>query len=80
MITTSKGTMIKLISKITPKIATLEIIIRNALDNELSKQDNNWIQNSNDERMIKAREKNREKYREKYKKQKPIPSSISISH
>ena len=76
MITTSKGTMIKLISKITPKIATLEIIIRNALDNELSKQDNNWIQNSNDERMIKAREKNREKY----KKQKPIPSSISISH
>lgn len=76
MITTSKGTMIKLISKITPKIATLEIIIRNALDNELSKQDNNWIQNSNDERMIKAREKNREKY----KKQKPILSSISISH
>ncbi|MGM9157381.1 hypothetical protein ACTFFG_03925, partial [Campylobacter jejuni] len=49
----------------TPKIATLEIILRNKLDNKLSEQDSNWIKNSNDENIKKAkdeiekREKNR---------------------
>ncbi|EPZ7486409.1 hypothetical protein ACXR77_001782 [Campylobacter coli] len=48
---------LKLIGKITPKIATLEIIIRNKLDSELSKLDNEWIKNSNDEMIKKAKEK-----------------------
>lgn len=34
---------LKLVGKITPKIATLEIILRNKLDNKLSEQDSNWI-------------------------------------
>lgn len=56
---------LKLVGKITPKIATLEIILRNKLDNKLSEQDSNWIKNSNDENIKKAkdeiekREKNR---------------------
>ncbi|EHM7466119.1 hypothetical protein KIO29_001799 [Campylobacter coli] len=56
---------LKLVGKITPKIATLEIILRNKLDNKLSEQDNDWIKNSNDENIKKAkdeiekREKNR---------------------
>lgn len=48
---------LKLIGKITPKIATLEIILRNKLDSELSKLDNEWIKNSNDEMIKKAKEK-----------------------
>ncbi|EDO6926110.1 hypothetical protein FWZ31_09340 [Campylobacter coli] len=56
---------LKFVGKITPKIATLEIILRNKLDNKLSEQDSNWIKNSNDENIKKAkdeiekREKNR---------------------
>ncbi|EGN1093420.1 hypothetical protein R7565_001964 [Campylobacter coli] len=56
---------LKCVGKITPKIATLEIILRNKLDNKLSEQDSNWIKNSNDENIKKAkdeiekREKNR---------------------
>lgn len=46
---------LKLIGKITPKIATLEIILRNKLDSKLSEQDNDWIKNSNDENIKKAR-------------------------
>lgn len=46
---------LKLIGKITPKIATLEIILRNKLDNKLSEQDNDWIKNSNDENIKKAK-------------------------
>ncbi|ECV6605996.1 hypothetical protein F3L67_09440, partial [Campylobacter jejuni] len=34
---------LKLVGKITPKIATLEIILRNKLDSKLSEQDNDWI-------------------------------------
>lgn len=54
---------LKLVGKITPKIATLEIILRNKLDNKLSEQDNDWIKNSNDEKIKKA--KDEIKYREK---------------
>ncbi|UAK86686.1 hypothetical protein K8O90_00245 (plasmid) [Campylobacter coli] len=56
---------LKCVGKITPKLATLEIILRNKLDNKLSEQDSNWIKNSNDENIKKAkdeiekREKNR---------------------
>ncbi|PJQ82418.1 hypothetical protein CV423_09330 [Campylobacter jejuni subsp. jejuni] len=56
---------LKFVGKITPKIATLEIILRNKLDNKLSEKDSNWIKNSNDENIKKAkdeiekREKNR---------------------
>lgn len=48
---------LKLVGKITPKIATLEIIIRNKLDSKLSELDNEWIKNSNDEMIKKAKEK-----------------------
>ena len=54
---------LKLIGKITPKIATLEIILRNKLDNKLSEKDSNWIKNSNDEKIKKA--KDEIEYREK---------------
>ena len=56
---------LKLIGKITPKIATLEIILRNKLDNKLSEKDSNWIKNSKDEKIKEAREKieNKEKNR-----------------
>lgn len=47
---------LKLVGKITPKMATLEIILRNKLDSKLSEQDNNWIKNSNDKEIKKARE------------------------
>ncbi|ECK6998615.1 hypothetical protein FSE46_09250 [Campylobacter coli] len=62
---------LKLVGKITPKIATLEIILRNKLDNKLSEQDNDWIKNSNDENIKKAKDENIKKakdeieYREK---------------
>lgn len=46
---------LKLVGKITPKIATLEIILRNKLDSKLSEQDNDWIKNSNDENIKKAK-------------------------
>ncbi|ELE3454778.1 hypothetical protein RDH34_001813 [Campylobacter coli] len=49
---------LKLVGKITPKIATLEIILRNKLDNKLSEQDNDWIKNSNDENIKKAKDEN----------------------
>ncbi|EMG9723651.1 hypothetical protein V5449_001921, partial [Campylobacter coli] len=64
---------LKLVGKITPKIATLEIILRNKLDNKLSEQDNDWIKNSNDENIKKAKDENIKKakdeieYREKNK-------------
>ena len=48
---------LNLIGKITPKIATLEIILRNKLDSKLSELDNEWIKNSNDEMIKKAKEK-----------------------
>ncbi|ECL3693942.1 hypothetical protein FZJ99_09565 [Campylobacter coli] len=54
---------LKFVGKITPKIATLEIILRNKLDNKLSEQDSNWIKNSNDENIKKA--KDEIEYREK---------------
>ncbi|EAH5000243.1 hypothetical protein D6629_09365 [Campylobacter jejuni] len=54
---------LKLVGKITPKIATLEIILRNKLDSKLSEQDNDWIKNSNDENIKKA--KDEIEYREK---------------
>ncbi|MFX3627648.1 hypothetical protein ACD574_00200 [Campylobacter sp. LH-2024] len=54
---------LKLVGKITPKIATLEIILRNKLDNKLSEKDNDWIKNSNDEKIKKA--KDEIEYREK---------------
>ncbi|HEF1050280.1 TPA: hypothetical protein R8P54_001849 [Campylobacter coli] len=54
---------LKFVGKITPKIATLEIILRNKLDNKLSEQDNDWIKNSNDENIKKA--KDEIEYREK---------------
>ncbi|MGI7628689.1 hypothetical protein ACNF6W_09110 [Campylobacter coli] len=54
---------LKLVGKITPKIATLEIILRNKLDNKLSEKDSNWIKNSNDENIKKA--KDEIEYREK---------------
>ncbi|EOI6083596.1 hypothetical protein ACMU01_001818, partial [Campylobacter jejuni] len=54
---------LKFVGKITPKIATLEIILRNKLDNKLSEKDSNWIKNSNDENIKKA--KDEIEYREK---------------
>ena len=39
---------LKLIGKITPKIATLEIILRNKLNNILLSKDSEWIKNSED--------------------------------
>lgn len=40
-----------LIARLTPKLATLEIILRNLLDNELSKIDARWIESSQDIKM-----------------------------
>lgn len=40
-----------LIARLTPKLATLEIILRNLLDNELSKIDARWIESSQDTKM-----------------------------
>ncbi|EIY4409394.1 hypothetical protein MMX68_001803 [Campylobacter jejuni] len=56
---------LKCVGKITPKLATLEIILRNKLDNKLSEKDNDWIKNSNDENIKKAKEEieHREKNR-----------------
>lgn len=48
---------LKLVGKITPKIATLEIILRNKLDQKLSESNRHWIEESNDENVINAREK-----------------------
>lgn len=48
---------LKLVGKITPKIATLEIILRNKLDQKLSEYNRHWIEESNDENVINAREK-----------------------
>ena len=45
---------LKLIGKITPKIATLEIILRNKLDSKLTEKDNDWIKNSKDEKIKEA--------------------------
>lgn len=50
-----------LIAKLTPKLATLEIILRNLLDNELSKQDPKWIESSQDEKMQEELSKIRSK-------------------
>ncbi|WP_181881828.1 CAAX protease [Helicobacter sp. MIT 14-3879] len=36
---------LKLVGKVTPKIATLEIILRNKLDNKLLEQDDDWVKN-----------------------------------
>ncbi|EAJ4252984.1 hypothetical protein FVL99_08615 [Campylobacter coli] len=56
---------LKCVGKITPKLATLEIILRNKLDNKLSEKDNDWIKNSNDENIKKSKEEieHREKNR-----------------
>ena len=40
---------LQLIANITPKLATIEIALRNLLDHELSKIDSNWIENSTNE-------------------------------
>lgn len=48
---------LKLAGKITPKIATLEIILRNKLDSKLSELDNEWIKNSSDENIKKLKKK-----------------------
>ena len=48
---------LKLIANITPKIATLEIILRNKLDSVLSLRNNEWIKNAKDAKIIEAREK-----------------------
>ncbi|KPH53935.1 hypothetical protein [Helicobacter pullorum] len=50
---------LRLIGKITSKIATLEIILRNKLDSVLSLKlkDNEWIKNAKDNKIIEAREK-----------------------
>lgn len=51
-----------LIARLTPKLATLEIILRNLLDNELGKVNARWIEDSQDTKMqeelskIKSRE------------------------
>ncbi|MDO4672188.1 MAG: hypothetical protein Q4A76_04695 [Porphyromonadaceae bacterium] len=52
---------LRLIARLTPKIATLEIILRNSLDDEMSKLDNKWIENSNDEKIIKELTKIKER-------------------
>ncbi|EOA2510131.1 hypothetical protein ACT5EH_001248 [Campylobacter upsaliensis] len=46
---------LRLIGKLTAKIATLEIVLRNMLDYELSKNDKEWIGNSQDNKIIEAR-------------------------
>lgn len=56
---------LKLVGKITPKIATLEIILRNKLDSKLSELDNEWIKNSNDGLIKNAREKIEEREKNK---------------
>lgn len=48
---------LKLIGKITPKIATLEIVLRNKLNNILLLKDSEWIRNTKDPIIIKARKK-----------------------
>ncbi|BEK04591.1 hypothetical protein B10642_18110 (plasmid) [Campylobacter jejuni] len=48
---------LKCVGKITPKLATLEIILRNKLDNKLSEKDNDWIKNSNDEKIKNPKKK-----------------------
>lgn len=55
---------LQLIANITPKLATIEIALRNLLDHELSKIDSNWIENSTNEQMQKELDKikNKEKY------------------
>lgn len=42
---------LKLIALITPKLATLEICIRNRLDFILLQEDENWLLNLNDEKV-----------------------------
>ncbi|EAL8903742.1 hypothetical protein OQE27_001357 [Campylobacter upsaliensis] len=56
---------LKLVGKITPKIATLEIILRNKLDSKLSELDNEWIKNSNDRMIKNTREKIEEREKNK---------------
>ncbi|ELJ1597204.1 hypothetical protein [Campylobacter upsaliensis] len=56
---------LKLVGKITPKIATLEIILRNKLDSKLSELDNEWIKNSNDGMIKNTREKIEEREKNK---------------
>lgn len=48
---------LRLIASITTKVASLEIILRNVLDYAMSANDANWVQNSVDEKIIKARNK-----------------------
>ncbi|ELD3608331.1 hypothetical protein QJF14_000927 [Campylobacter upsaliensis] len=56
---------LKLVGKITPKIATLEIILRNKLNSKLSELDNEWIKNSNDGMIKNTREKIEEREKNK---------------
>jgi len=46
-----------LVAKLTPKLATLEIILRNLLDRELSRIDTEWIENSKDLKIIEIRQR-----------------------
>ena len=47
---------LKMITNATSKIATLEIILRNKLNNVLSLKNANWIEYSTDTKIIEARE------------------------
>ena len=67
---------LKLIANITPKIATLEIILRNKLDSVLSLRNNEWIKNAKDAKIIEAREKIENNSNGGL----PISSSIPFSH
>ena len=44
-----------LIAKITPKIALLEIVVRNIVDIELSKNSANWILNRTEESVVQVK-------------------------
>lgn len=69
---------LKLVGKITPKIATLEIILRNKLDSKLSELDNEWIKNSNDKMIKNAREKIEEREKNKILSHHQYLSRVSL--
>ncbi|EIZ7226873.1 hypothetical protein Q3S29_001060 [Campylobacter upsaliensis] len=69
---------LKLVGKITPKIATLEIILRNKLDSKLSELDNEWIKNSNDGMIKNTREKIEEREKNKILSHHQYLSRISL--
>ncbi|CAM2861224.1 hypothetical protein [Helicobacter burdigaliensis] len=57
---------LKLIGKITPKIATLEIILRNKLDVKMLEKDSEWIKNSNDEKIKSIKEEINRKEKDRF--------------